>query len=143
MEGTFKQPNCGYGYWTAFWLSGANEWPPETDIFEYLSSSGSAGAHGWYTNMHMSTSSSQGNWYWGSNLRTQYHRYSLDWGYDYMDMYYDGQLYARYTGDIVNKQNSSGGCVLVINTGIGGWESSLPSEYGIGMSMQWFKSWQY
>ena len=143
MEGTFKQPNCGYGYWTAFWLSGANEWPPETDIFEYLSSSGSAGAHGWYTNMHMSSSSSQGSWYWGSNLRTQYHRYALDWGYDYMDMYYDGQLYARYTGDIVNKQNSSGGCVLVINTGIGGWESSLPSEYGIGMSMEWFKSWQY
>ena len=143
MEGTFKQPNCGYGYWTAFWLSGANEWPPETDIFEYLSSSGSAGAHGWYTNMHMSSSSSQGNWYWGSNLRTQYHRYALDWGYDYMDMYYDGQLYARYTGDIVNKQNSSGGCVLVINTGIGGWESSLPSEYGIGLSMEWFKSWQY
>lgn len=143
MEGTFKQPNAGYGYWTAFWLSGANEWPPETDIFEYLSSSGSAGAHGWYTNMHMSSSSSKGSWYWGSNLRTQFHRYALDWGYDYMDMYYDGQLYARYTGDIVNKQNSSGGCVLVINTGIGGWESSLPSQYGIGMSMEWFKSWQY
>lgn len=143
MEGTFKQPNCGYGYWTAFWLSGADSWPPETDIFEYLSSSGSAGAHGWYTNMHMSSSSSKGSWYWGSNLRTQFHRYALDWGYDYMDMYYDGQLYARYTGDIVNKQNSSGGCVLVINTGIGGWESSLPSEYGIGMSMEWFKSWQY
>lgn len=143
MEGTFKQPDAGYGFWTAFWLSGANEWPPETDIFEYLSSSGSAGAHGWYTNMHMSSSSSKGSWYWGSNLRTQYHRYALDWGYDYMDMYYDGQLYARYTGDIVNKQNSSGGCVLVINTGIGGWESSLPSQYGIGMSMEWFKSWQY
>ncbi|MBR5536095.1 MAG: AbfB domain-containing protein [Clostridia bacterium] len=143
MEGTFKQPNCGYGYWTAFWLSGADSWPPETDIFEYLSSSGSAGAHGWYTNMHKSSSSSQGSWYWGSNLRTQFHRYALDWGYDYMDMYYDGQLYARYTGDIVNVQNSSGGCVLVINTGIGGWESSLPSEYGIGMSMEWFKSWQY
>lgn len=143
MEGTFKQPNAGYGYWTAFWLSGANEWPPETDIFEYLSSSGSAGAHGWYTNMHMSSSSSQGSWYSGSNLRTQYHRYALDWGYDYMDMYYDGKLYVRYTGDIVAKQNSSGGCVLVINTGIGGWESSLPSQYGIGMSMEWFKSWQY
>ncbi len=143
MEGTFKQPNAGYGFWTAFWLSGANEWPPETDIFEYLSSSGSAGAHGWYTNMHMSSSSSKGSWYKGSNLRTQFHRYALDWGYDYMDMYYDGQLYARYTGDIVNKQNSSGGCVLIINTGIGGWESSLPSQYGIGMSMEWFKSWQY
>ncbi len=143
MEGTFKQPDAGYGFWTAFWLSGADAWPPETDIFEYLSSSGSAGAHGWYTNMHMSTSSSQGSWYWGSNLRTQYHRYALDWGYDYMDMYYDGQLYARYTGAIVDKQNSAGGMCLVINTGIGGWESSLPSQYGIGMSMQWFKSWQY
>ncbi len=143
MEGSFKQPNCGQGYWTAFWLSGANEWPPETDIFEYLSSSGEKGAHGWYTNMHMSSSSSQGAWYQGSNLRTQYHRYALDWGYDYMDMYYDGKLYKRYTGDIVTKQNSSGGCVLVINTGIGGWESSLPSEYGIGLSMEWFKSFQY
>ena len=143
MEGTFKQPNCGYGYWTAFWLSGADAWPPETDIFEYLSSSGSAGAHGWYTNMHMSTSSSQGNWYSGSNLRTEFHRYALDWGYDYMDMYYDGKLFKRYTGDIVHKQNSAGGMCLVINTGIGGWESSLPSEYGIGLSMQWFKSWQY
>lgn len=147
MEGTFKQPNAGYGFWTAFWLSGANDWPPETDIFEYLSSSGS-GAHSWYTNMHKSSSSSsgawyQGSWYGASNLRTEYHRYALDWGYDYMDMYFDGQLYARYTGDIVDKQNSAGGCVLVINTGVGGWESSLPSQYGIGLSMQWFKSWQY
>lgn len=147
MEGTFKQPNAGYGYWTAFWLSGANDWPPETDIFEYLSSSGN-GAHSWYTNMHKSSSSSSGAWYQGSwyganNLRTSYHRYALDWGYDYMDMYFDGQLYKRYTGDIVDKQNSAGGCVLVINTGIGGWESSLPSQYGIGLSMEWFKSWQY
>lgn len=143
MEGSFKQPNAGYGYWTAFWLSGANNWPPETDIFEYLSSSGSAGAHGWYTNMHKSSSESKGNWYWGSNLRTQYHTYALDWGYDYMDMYYDGQLYARYTGDIVNVQNSAGGMCLVINTGIGGWENALPSQYGIGLSMEWFRSFQY
>ncbi len=147
MEGSFKQPDCGYGYWTAFWLSGANNWPPETDIFEYMSSCGQ-GAHSWYTNMHKSTSSSQGSWYqasWygASNLRTQFHTYSLDWGYDYMDMYFDGQPYARYTGDIVNVQNSAGGMVLVINTGVGGWESSLPSQYGIGMSLEWFRSYQY
>lgn len=148
MEGSFKQPNCGQGYWTAFWLSGADSWPPETDIFEYLSSSGSAGSHGWYTNMHQSSSSSSGAWYSAStygvsNIRTSYHRYALDWGYDYMDMYFDGKLYKRYTGTIVDVQNSSGGCVLVINTGIGGWESSLPSEYGIGLSLEWFKSFQY
>ncbi len=142
MEGTFKQPNCGYGYWTAFWLSGADAWPPETDIFEYLSSSG-AGAHSWYTNMHYSNSVSDGNWYGGTNLRTQYHRYALDWGYDYMDMYYDGYCYRRYTGYIPDFQDDKGGMCLIINTGIGGWESSLPSEYGIGMSMEWFKSWQY
>ncbi len=148
LEGSFQQPDCGYGYWTAFWLSGADSWPPETDIFEYLSSSGSAGAHGWYTNMHKSSSSSSGAWYSAStygvsNIRTSYHRYALDWGYDYMDMYFDGKLYKRYTGDIVDVQNSSGGCVLVINTGIGGWESSLPSEYGKGLSLEWFKSFQY
>ncbi len=142
MEGTFRQPNAGYGYWTAFWLSGANFWPPETDIFEYLSSSGSAGAHGWFTNMHKS-GGAEGNWYGGSNLRTEYHRYALDWGYDYMDMYYDGQLFKRYTGDIVNVQNSAGGMVLIINNGVGGWESAAPSEYGKSLSMQWFKSWQY
>ncbi len=142
MEGSFKQPDCGYGYWTAFWLSGANAWPPETDIFEYLSSSGSAGAHGWFTNMHWS-GSAQGSWYQGSNVRTQYHTYALDWGYNYMDMYYDGQLFARYTGDIVNYQNSQGGMVLIINNGVGGWESSLPSEYGKGLSLQWFRSFQY
>lgn len=142
MEGTFKQPDAGYGFWTAFWLSGADAWPPETDIFEYLSSSGS-GAHSWYTNMHYSNSVSDGSWYQGSNLRTQYHRYALDWGYNYMDMYYDGRLYRRYTGYIPDFQDDKGGMCLVINTGIGGWESSLPSQYGIGMSMQWFKSWQY
>lgn len=142
MEGSFKQPNAGYGYWTAFWLSGANAWPPETDIFEYLSSSGSRGAHGWFTNMHRN-GGAEGQWYQGSNLRTQFHRYALDWGYDYMDMYYDGQLFKRYTGDIVNVQNSAGGMCLVINTGVGGWESSLPSQYGIGLSLEWFKSFQY
>ncbi len=142
MEGSFRQPDCGYGYWTAFWLSGANAWPPETDIFEYLSSSGSAGAHGWFTNMHWS-GSAQGSWYQGTNLRTEYHTYALDWGYNYMDMYYDGQCFARYTGDIVNYQNSQGGMVLIINNGVGGWESSLPSEYGKSLSLQWFRSFQY
>ncbi|MBQ3110112.1 MAG: AbfB domain-containing protein [Clostridia bacterium] len=142
MEGSFKQPNCGYGYWTAFWLSGANAWPPETDIFEYLSSSGSAGAHGWFTNMHWS-GSAQGAWYSTSNIRTEYHTYALDWGYNYMDMYIDGQCFVRYTGDIVNYQNSQGGMVLIINNGVGGWESSAPSEYGIGLSLQWFRSFQY
>ncbi|MGM9552270.1 MAG: discoidin domain-containing protein [Clostridia bacterium] len=143
MEGSFKQPDCGYGYWTAFWLAGANAWPPETDIFEYLSSSGQKGAHGWFTNMHYSSSVSDGNWYQGSNLRTQYHRYALDWGYDYMDMYYDGQLFRRYTGYIPDSQDDQGGMCLIINTGIGGWESALPSQYGIGMSLQWFRSFQY
>lgn len=142
MEGSFRQPDCGYGYWTAFWLSGANAWPPETDIFEYLSSSGSAGAHGWFTNMHWS-GSAQGAWHSGSNLRTQYHTYALDWGYNYMDMYYDGQCFARYTGSIVDYQNSQGGMVLIINNGVGGWESSLPSEYGKSLSLQWFRSFQY
>ena len=142
IEGSFKQPNCGQGYWTAFWLSGAASWPPETDIFEYLSSCGDKGPHGWYTNMHMSSSSSQGAWLQGSNLRTQFHRYALDWGYDYMDMYYDGKIFARYTGDIVNKQNS-GGCVLIMNTGIAGWERAWPSEYNIGLSIEWLRSFQY
>lgn len=142
MEGSFKQPNAGYGFWTAFWLSGVNNWPPETDIFEYLSSSGSAGAHGWFTNMHWS-GSAQGNWYQGSNLRTQFHTYALDWGYDYMDFYYDGSCYARYTGDIVNYQNSQGGMTMIINNGIGGWESSLPSAWDIGLSIDWFRSFQY
>ncbi|MBR5535824.1 MAG: family 16 glycosylhydrolase [Clostridia bacterium] len=142
MEGSFRQPDCGYGYWTAFWLSGANSWPPETDIFEYLSSSGSSGAHGWFTNMHWS-GSAQGSWHQGSNLRTQYHTYALDWGYNYMDMYYDGKCFRRYTGDIVNYQNSQGGMVLIISNGVGGWEASLPSEYGKSLSLQWFRSFQY
>ena len=92
--------------------------------------------------MHWS-GSAQGSWYSGTNLRTEYHTYALDWGYNYMDMYYDGQCFARYTGDIVNYQNSQGGMVLIINNGVGGWESASPSEYGIGLSLQWFRSFQY
>lgn len=138
IEGSFKQPNSPRGYWTAFWLNGRDSWPPETDMFEYLSSKGTST---WYTATHggnegagWMTSSAVGN------LRTQYHTFTIDWGYNYMKMYVNGSLYFE-APDTSQQKNM----YLILNTGIGAWESE-PNDttvWGEGLECQWIRSYQY
>jgi hypothetical protein len=140
IEGSFKQPVGARGYWTAFWLTGET-WPPEIDIFEYMSRYGGGT---WYSNIHRSTSSSEGSEYSVSDgsLQTKFHTYSLDWGDGFIDYYFDGEFYKRATGDIATFQKN---CHLIINTGLGGWEYEPNSQtvWNTGLQLDWVRAYQW
>lgn len=138
IEGSFKQPNSPVGYWTAFWLNGRDSWPPETDMFEYLSSKGTST---WYTATH--GGSEGAGWQTNSavgNLRTQYHTFAIDWGYNYMKMYVNGSLY--FTAPDTSAQKNM---YLILNTGIGAWETEPNSStvWNTGMECEYIRSYQY
>ncbi len=147
VSGRFKQPESPVGYWNAFWLNAASGWPPETDIFEYMSHQG---VNKWYTATHRKNSGGSdvgyGGWQSvsGINLRTDYHDFTLDWGYNYMRFYVDGRLYCTNTNmDDLNEQNK--GVQLILNTGIGGWETEPDDTtvWDTGMECQWVRSFMY
>lgn len=147
VSGSFKQPESPIGYWNAFWLNAASGWPPETDIFEYMSSHG---VNTWYTATHRKNSSGSdvgyGGWQTvnGINVRTGYHDFTLDWGYNYMRFYVDGKLYRDISSaDDITEQNK--GLQLILNTGIGGWESEPDSTmvWNTGMECDWIRSFTY
>ena len=141
IEGSFKQPNSPRGYWTAFWLNGRDSWPPETDMFEYLSSHGTST---WYTATH--GGSEGAGWMSDSsvgNMRTQYNTFAIDWGYNYIKMYVNGNLYfdRDNTSDVAQQKNM----YLILNTGIGAWESEPDGTtvWDQGLECQWIRSYQY
>lgn len=138
IEGSFKQPNSPRGYWTAFWLNGRDSWPPETDMFEYLSSKGTST---WYTATHGGTEGA--GWQTSSavgNLRTQYHTFAIDWGYNYMTMYVNGSAYFKAPDTSYQKN-----MYLILNTGIGAWESEPDSTtvWNTGLECEYIRSYQY
>ncbi len=140
IEGSFKQPVGARGYWTAFWLAG-DVWPPEIDIFEYMSRYGGGK---WFSNIHRSTSSSSGTYHEISDgsLQTKFHSYTLDWGDGFIDYYFDGTWFKRVTGDMANFQYD---CKLIINTGLGGWEYEPNNQtvWDTGLQIDWVRAYQW
>lgn len=144
IEGSFKQPESPIGYWNAFWLTGRDSWPPEIDIFETLSSS--YGARAWHTAIH--GENDQNNLFGKSskdniNITTDYHTFSMDWGYDYIKFYVDGKLFQRtHNNQTLNFQKN---LRLILNTGIGGWEAE-PDDTMVwddGMRCRFVRTFQY
>ncbi len=143
VEGKFKQPNSPIGYWNAFWLTGRDSWPPEIDIFETLSSK--YGHNAWHTALHGEGDSDNrfGKQTSSINVATSYHTFSMDWGYDYIKFYVDGNLFASTQND--TSLNFQKNMRLILNTGIGGWENE-PDDTMVwddGLRCQWIRSFQY
>ncbi|MBQ8001907.1 MAG: discoidin domain-containing protein [Clostridia bacterium] len=144
IEGSFKQPESPVGYWNAFWLTGRDSWPPEIDIFETLSSS--YGAKAWHTAIH--GENDQNNLFGKSskdniNITTGYHTFAMDWGYDYIKFYVDGKCFQRtHNNATLNFQKN---LRLILNTGIGGWETEPDSTmiWDDGMRCRYVRSFQY
>ncbi|MCD8049644.1 MAG: discoidin domain-containing protein [Clostridia bacterium] len=142
IEGSFKQPDSPIGYWNAFWLTGRDSWPPEIDIFEFLSSK--YGHSSWNIAIHgEGDSGNLGTTGSGVDLTSGYHVFALDWGYDYMRFYVDGEcIYAAQNSTTVNYQKN---VRLILNTGIGGWEYE-PDDTMVwddGMRCKYIRSYQY
>jgi beta-glucanase (GH16 family) len=142
VEGRFKEPDSPIGYWNAFWLTGRDSWPPEIDIFETLSSK--YGHYAWHTALHGEGDSDNrfGKQTSGTNIATSYNTWSMDWGYDYIKFYLNGNLYASTQNDtsLAFQKNMR----LIINTGIGGWENE-PDDTMVwdGLRCQFVRSFQY
>ena len=143
IEGSFKQPESPIGYWNAFWLAGRDSWPPEIDIFETLSSK--YGAKAWHTAIHGQNDQNNlfGKQTSNTNITTGYHTFSMDWGYDYIKFYIDGKCFQRaHNNATLNFQKN---LRLILNTGIGGWESE-PDDTMVwddGMRCRFVRSFQY
>ncbi len=142
VEGSFKQPDSPVGYWNAFWLTGRDSWPPEIDIFEFLSSR--YGHSKWNTGLHgQNDKNNVGTTGSGVDLTNGYHTFALDWGYDYMKFYVDGKkFYSVQKNDTVNFQKN---VRLILNTGIGGWEAEPDGSmvWDDGMRCRYIRSFQY
>lgn len=143
LEGKFKQPNSPIGYWNAFWLTGRDSWPPEIDIFETLSSK--YGHNAWHTALHGEGDADNrfGRQNSSINIATGYHTFAMDWGYDYIKFYVDGNLFASTQND--SSLNFQKNMRLILNTGIGGWENEPDGTmvWDDGLRCQYIRSFQY
>lgn len=88
VEVSAKYPTTPSSQWPAFWLNSAATWPPEVDIAEYFSDTGSDAGYmhqavAWTGPTWDSTTEYAGNY--GS-----YHAYGVDWGEGYLNWYIDG-----------------------------------------------------
>ncbi len=145
IEGSFKQPDSPVGYWNAFWLAGRDSWPPEIDIFEFLSSN--FGPASWNANIH--GENDRGNLFGrssmdGVDLTKGYHTFAMDWGYNYLRLYVDGKCYQQQNGSspALDFQKNMR---LILNTGVGGWETE-PNDsmkWNDGLRCRWIRSFQY
>ncbi len=143
LEGSFKQPDSPIGYWNAFWLTGRDSWPPEIDIFETLSKT--YGHNAWHTAIHGEgdTNNLFGKQTSSINVATGYHTFALDWGYDYVKFYVDGNLFQRgHNHATINFQKNMR---LILNTGVGGWETEPDDTmvWNDGLRCKYIRSFQY
>ncbi len=131
MEGRFKMPDKS-GFWPAFWLNGNNSWPPEIDIFEYLSNT----PEKIYVGIHRQDSSREngdgGAGWWidrsASFFQQEFHTYALDWGDTYINYYIDDILVKSIEDQAyINNQKNM---YLILNLGVGGWAEEPTDNVG-------------
>ena len=131
MEGRFRMPDKS-GFWPAFWLNGNNSWPPEIDIFEYLSNT----PEKIYVGIHRQDSSRDngdgGAGWWiernASFFQKEFHTYALDWGETYINYYIDDILVKSIEDKAyINNQKNM---YLIINLGVGGWAEEPEDNVG-------------
>lgn len=131
MEGKFRMPDRS-GFWPAFWLNGNNSWPPEIDIFEYLSNT----PEKIYVGIHRQDSSREngdgGSGWWINRtaqfFQKEFHTYALDWGETYINYYIDDVL-VKSVEDMAVIQNQKN-MYLIINLGVGGWAEEPSDSVG-------------
>lgn len=88
--------NCrfpaGKGFWPAFWLSGAESWPPEIDVLEFDGTFPRRCSNNVHWRINTKTTESCGMDYGTSqDLSTGFHKYSMAWFPEKIIIYFDGQ----------------------------------------------------
>jgi beta-glucanase (GH16 family) len=132
FEAWIKLPK-GTPYWPAFWLSGANSWPPEIDILEAYSNKGDYYADKDIFGRLITNRRIQPNIHYGDDKigsKRMYGSYSVDvaestnrfvhyaclWEEDKIEIYYDGIIVFRCTDSKIlewfNKDNAQQNIIL-------------------------------
>jgi len=137
IEGSFKMPNRS-GFWPAFWLNGNYSWPPEIDIFEYLSNT----PEKIYVGIHRYNSSypnnDEGYGWWitqsASYFQNSFRKYAIDWNEKYINYYIDDILVRSVeTQSVVDNQQNM---YMIINLGVGGWATEPTDNPGDTTTLQ-------
>lgn len=128
-----KPPKQGLLFWPAFWLFG-KEWPPEIDIFEFMSKSdiGKDYTKGISLTTHFGTPGKIGmTEFLGSQLGRElkskidwsegFHTYACRWEWNYIDWYIDNIPVYRSIYNIPNNKMS-----VIVNNG--GYIKHLPKK---------------
>jgi len=118
-----KPPTQGLKWWPAFWLYG-DSWPPEIDIFEFMSTSdvGKNYTKGISLTTHFGTPGKKGmGGYFGTQLGRNYnstidwskgfHTYACRWEWDYIEWYIDNVAVYRQIYNIPTTKMS-----VIVNT---------------------------
>ncbi len=137
FEAWIKLPK-GQSYWPAFWLTGANSWPPEIDILEAYSQAGPnyEGPSFFGTllkpfrriqpNIHYGSSEENNKKMYGAwnipvaNCTERFVQYACLWEEDKILIYYDGMLVFQCTDPKIlkwfNKEDAQQ--VIILNHGL-------------------------
>jgi len=118
-----KPPTQGLKWWTAFWLYGST-WPPEIDIFEFMSTSdvGKDYTKGISLTTHFGTpGKKEKTGYFGTQLGRTYnnridwskdfHTYACRWEWNYVEWYIDNVPVYRQIYNVPNNKMS-----VIVNT---------------------------
>jgi beta-glucanase (GH16 family) len=90
-----KNPK-GAATWPAFWLTGANKWPPEIDIFEMYGRKGKNSIHNQYATIHYGQTGTKSKGFLSRKINlnhttdTLFHTYACEWDPQYIKFYTDG-----------------------------------------------------
>jgi beta-glucanase (GH16 family) len=100
FEARLKVPDPSTA-WTSFWLSAANTWPPELDIFEFSQCNGQPtfDNHGNQPNVNVNSAGWPCSQAYGTSATdfTQWHTYGLLWTSNSLKVYFDGALQSLTT----------------------------------------------
>lgn len=92
VEVSAEYPTIPSSQWPAFWLNSAAAWPPEIDVAEYFSDTGSDGG---YMHQGVAWPNGSGGANWDSTTEYagnygSFHTYGVDWGEGYINWFIDG-----------------------------------------------------
>lgn len=100
IEADIKIPPATPGFWPAFWMTPAHDWPPEIDVFEFFGADPEAYMSYHYLNANDERERARAS-FGGANFSVDYCDFGVDWSSERIVWYVDGAERFRYDGDFV------------------------------------------
>ena len=140
-EASIKIPPTNPGFWPAFWLTSASEWPPEIDIFEFFGSDPRVWMTYHYYNSNSDRNGKIRDTYSGTDFSDRFHRYGVDWRPERITWYIDGIERFQYAGKFLKLEYMW----MILNFGIGApfLKRPRPEDLPATYEVEWVRGWEY